>query len=70
MIEMKKVNAGNLRAIGYDASSRTLRVETTAGTFEHTGVSGEIWRRLSGASSMWSYYRDVIEEEFPAKRVR
>lgn len=33
------------------------------------GVGEEIWRRLSGSRSAWSYYRDNIEEEFTAKRI-
>jgi hypothetical protein len=45
-------------------------VELTAGTFEYQGVSPEVWRRFSTASSPWSYFRDNIEEEFVAKRVR
>lgn len=69
-MDMKKVNAGNLRAVGYDERSRTLQVETTAGTFQYTGVSAEMYRRLVTSSAMWSYYRDNIEEELPAKRIR
>ena len=69
-MEMKKVNAGNLRAVGYDERSRALQVETTAGTFQYTGVTVETYRRLITSSAMWSYYRDNIEEEFPAKRIR
>ena len=69
-MEMKKVNAGNLRAIGYDTATRTLQVETTAGTFQYAGVSQDVFRRLSMSSSMWSFYRDNIEEEFSAKRIR
>jgi hypothetical protein len=69
-MEMKRMHGGSLRAAGYDAARRTLVVELTAGTFEYSGVSPETWRLLASASSPWSYYRDNIEEEFPAKRVR
>ena len=69
-MEMKKLNGGNLRAAGYDADSRKLVVELTAGTFEYTGVSPEMWRRLASSSSPWSYFRDNIEEEFSPKRIR
>ena len=64
------MSGGSLRAAGYDERSRTLRVELTAGTFEYAGVSLDVWRRFSTASSPWSYFRDNIEEEFAAKRVR
>jgi hypothetical protein len=69
-MEMKRLTGGSLRAAGYDERNRKLVVELTAGTFEYAGVTPEIWRRLSGASSPWSFFRDNIEEEFPAKRVR
>ena len=69
-MEMKRLSGGNLRAAGYDAARRTLVVELTSGTFEYGGVSGETWRRLAGASSPWSFFRDNIDEEYPAKRVR
>jgi hypothetical protein len=29
-----------------------------------------MWKRFAGASSPWSFFRDNIDEEFPAKRVR
>lgn len=69
-MEMKRMTGGSLRAAGYDERNQTLRVELTAGTFEYQGVSPEVWRRLSTASSPWSYFRDNVEEEFAAKRVR
>ena len=69
-MEMKRMSGGNLRAAGYDARERKLVVELTAGTFEYNGVPGEVWRRFSTASSPWSYFRDNIEEEFAAKRIR
>lgn len=69
-MEMKRLSGGNLRAAGYDARNRKLVVELTSGTFEYDGVGAEVWRRFSTASSPWSYFRDNIEEEFAARRVR
>lgn len=69
-MEMKRLSGGNLRAAGYDERNRKLVVELTSGTFEYQGVGAEIWRRFSTASSPWSFFRDNIEEEFPAKRLR
>ena len=69
-MEMKRLNAGNLRAAGYDERTRKLVVELTSGTFEYSGVSPEIWRRLSTSSSPWSYFRDNIEEELAGRRLR
>jgi len=69
-MEMKRLSGGNLRAAGYDESNRKLVVELTAGTFEYDGVSADTWRRFVGASSPWSFFRDNIDEEYPAKRIR
>ena len=69
-MEMKRLSGGNLRAAGYDEKNRLLRVELAAGTFEYSGVTAEMWRRFAGASSPWSFFRDNIEEDYPAKRVR
>jgi len=69
-MEMKKLTGGNLRAAGYDNQRRTLVVELTSGTFEYSGVSAETFRRMVSASSPWSFFRDNIDEEYPAKRVR
>ena len=70
-IEMKKVSAGKLRAIGYDAGARVLQVEFDDGrVMQYQAVGQEMWRRLSTSGSMSSYFRDNVEEEFTARRVR
>jgi len=70
-MDMKRINAGKLRAIGYDARERLLRVEFDDGTaIDYSGVGAEVWRKLSSSGSPWSYYRDNIEEEFTGRRGR
>lgn len=69
-MEMIKINAGKLRAIGYDAKTRTLQVELEDGsTLQYGGISETMWQRFRSSGSAWSFYRDNIEEEFSAKRV-
>jgi len=69
-MEMKKINSGRLRAIGYDARTRMLQVELDNGsTLQYSGVGEDVWRRLGSSGAAWSYYRDNIEEEFAAKRM-
>jgi hypothetical protein len=69
VMEMKRINAGKLRAVGYDPRERTLRVEFEDGSaIDYSGVGNEVWRRLSTSGSAWSYYRDNIEEEFTNRR--
>lgn len=69
-MEMKRISSGKLRAIGYDAGARKLRVQFDDGTtLEYSGVGAEIWRRLSTSASAWSVFRDNIEEEFTGRPV-
>ncbi|GAB3444373.1 KTSC domain-containing protein [Massilia solisilvae] len=68
-MEMKRINAGKLRAIGYDRRERVLRVELDDGTaIDYSGVGEEVWRKLSTSGAAWSYYRDNIEEEYAGRR--
>ena len=68
-MEMKHINAGKLRAIGYDLKERILRVELDDGSaIDYAGVGQEVWRKLSTSAAAWSYYRDNLEEEFSGKR--
>jgi len=69
-VEMKKVSAANLRAIGYDAARRVLVVEQSSGTYEYANVSAEVWRRFSTSSSMASFFRDTIEEDYQKRRIK
>jgi hypothetical protein len=70
IMEMKKINSGKLRAIGYDARTRILQVQLDTGsTLQYSGVGEDIWRRLSSSGAAWSFYRDNIEEEFTVQRV-
>jgi hypothetical protein len=69
-MEMKKINSGKLRAIGYDARARILQVQLDNGdTLQYSGVGEDIWRRISTSGAAWSYYRDNIEEEFTVRKV-
>ena len=69
-MEMKNVSAANIRAIGYDDQRRGLVVEQSSGTYEYANVSVEVWRRFSTASSMASFFRDTIEEDYQKRRIK
>jgi len=70
-MERKKVNSNSIRAVGYDERGRVLEVEFNDGRVnQYTGVSPEVHRRLISAPSIVSYFRDNVEESFPAKRVK
>ncbi|MDB5959029.1 MAG: hypothetical protein JWP59_323 [Massilia sp.] len=64
-MEMKKLTSGKLRAIGYDAPKRLLRVELDGGiAIDYHDVGADLWRRFANSGVAWSFYRDNIEEEF------
>lgn len=68
-MDMKQINSGKLRAIGYDARGRMLRVQLDDGRMlQYSGVGEELWRRFSTSGAAWSFYRDNIEEEFASTR--
>ena len=69
-MEMTRITAGKLCAIGYDEKTRMLQVELDDGsTLQYSSVSADLWGRFKSSGSAWSFYRDNIEEEFAVKRV-
>lgn len=69
-MEMKRLNGQGLKAAGYDERARKLVIETSTGTFEYANVSPEIYRRLMSSPTPASFYKEVIEEDFTARRLR
>jgi hypothetical protein len=70
-MDRKRVNASNIRSVGYDSRNRVLEIEfSNGGISQYTGVSDEVHRRLMNAPSPGSYFHDNIEESFSAKRIR
>ena len=70
-MDRRKVNSSSIRTVGYDERGRVLEVEFNDGRVnQYTGVSPEVHRRLISAPSIVSYFRDNVEESFPAKRVK
>lgn len=70
-MDRKRVSAAHIRSIGYDARNQLLEVELRSGTIvQYSGVSETVYRGFMNAPSPDSYYRDRIEDDFPAKRLR
>jgi KTSC domain-containing protein len=70
-MERRRVSASNIRSVGYDAGSQTLEVEFTSGSIiQYDRVSAEVHRRLMNAPSPGSYFKDNIEEDYTARRIR
>ena len=70
-MDRKKVSSSLIRSVGYDERSRVLEVEFNDGRVnQYSGVSAEVHRRLISAPSIVSYFRDNVEEAFPATRMK
>jgi hypothetical protein len=70
-MERSRIGRGGIRSAGYDKSARVLEVEFDSGkVLRHSGVGAEIARRFLTSAAPSSYYRDNIEEEFPARDSR
>jgi hypothetical protein len=70
-MERKRVNSSNIRSVGYDDKTRTLEIEFTNGSvYQYSKVPPEIFRRAMSASSIGSYFKDNIEEDYSCKRIR
>jgi hypothetical protein len=70
-MDRKRVNASNIRSIGYDAGKQLMEVEFTSGSIvQYSGVSPEVHRQFMNAPSPGSFFQDKIDENFPAKRMR
>ncbi len=70
-MDRKKISSSSIRSVGYDERNQVLEVEFNDGRVtQYSGVSAELHRRLVSAPSIVSYFRDNIEESFPAKRVK
>ncbi len=70
-MERKSIRRGGIRSAGYDRNKRELEVEFDSGnTVVHSNVGEEIARRFLASAAPASYYKDNIEEEFSARRLR
>lgn len=70
-MERKKVSSDKIRSIGYDARNQVLEIEFSDGKIvQYAGVPSEVHRRLMAAPTIVSYFRDNIEDEYSAKRLR
>ena len=70
-MDRKRVNASNIRSVGYDPGKQLLEIEFTSGSIvQYSDVSPEVHRRFVSSPSPGSFFQDQIDENFPSKRVR
>lgn len=70
-MERKRVSSSNIRSVGYNEKMRILEVEfNNGGVYQYSSVPPEIHRRFVTASSIGSFFKDSIEEDYSCKRIR
>ncbi len=63
-MKMVPVSSTNLRAVGYNPVSQTLRIEFHSGTYDYYGVPESIYNGLMNASSKGQYHHQYIKYGF------
>ena len=66
---MVPVSSSNLEAVGYDASSQTLRIRFHSGTYDYFGVPSHIHQGLMSAGSKGGYHAAYIKNSYPYQQV-
>ena len=65
------VRSSNIRSVGYDAPSKTLKVEFhSGGLYQNPGVPETIYQGFIRAASRGSYFHDHIKGRNPDRLVR
>lgn len=68
-MDMVPVSSSNLEAVGYDASSQTLRIRFHNGTYDYSSVPSHIHQGLMNAASKGGYHASHIKDSYPYRRV-
>lgn len=64
-MEMIRVSSSAIRAIGYDATTRSMKITFTEGhTYDFCGVPEGVFNGLLHASSKGRYYNDHIRDQY------
>lgn len=63
LMNMVPVSSSNLRAVGYEVATQTLRVAfISSGVYEYSGVPSSVHAGLMAASSHGSYFDTHIKK--------
>lgn len=69
-MQMQSVTSTNIRRIGYDLDTQTLRVEFVSGsTYDYAGVPPTVHENLIAASSPGQYFMSNIRNVYTGAKV-
>lgn len=64
-IQLEPVVSGNLKAVGYDAATKTLDVQFASGkVYRYSNVPPETHKELIGAESIGSFFARNVRAKF------
>jgi hypothetical protein len=64
-MEMIRVSSSAITAIGYDAATRRMKIQFSAGyTYDFCGVPESVFNGLLRAGSKGTYYNDHIRDRY------
>ncbi len=70
-MQVQPVESSVIRAVGYDAGSRTLQVEFSSGAvYQYFDVPPEEHAALLRAESLGRYFREHVRDSYRYVRVR
>ncbi len=69
-MERQPVSSSMMRSVGYDPTSETLEVEFNSGAvWQYREVPQEVYEQLISSDSLGSYFRQLIKDQYPERRV-
>lgn len=63
-MQLTPVKSSNIKAVGYDASTKTLAVEFPGGVYHFNDVPADVHAGLVGAESVGKYFASNIRGKF------
>lgn len=66
---MIPVTSTNLKAIGYDENTSTLRIEFHSGTYEYLNVPIQVFESLLNSSSKGKYHHAYIKNSYSYRKI-
>ncbi len=66
---MEPVVSSNLVAVGYDYTTKTLRIQFKSGVYDYYDVPASIYEGLMNASSLGKFHHAYIKNSFKYRKL-
>lgn len=68
-MNMQPVTSSNINAVGYDESSRKLRVQFKSGLYEYSDVEPGVFKSLMEADSVGKFVGANVAKQYKFERI-